>query len=685
MKDLKFPVVAKIVSSEVLHKSDIGGVRLNLGTAGAVEEAIGKLQKAAANASAKLEGYLVEEMATPGTEMVIGGVNDPRFGPMVMVGMGGIYIEVFKDVCYRLCPITREEAGRMLDELRCAPLLDGARGRAPVSREALIDMLLKVGGEHGFMMRNPSIAELDLNPVIVDSKRAVAVDAAIVLAADEVDARPQPKKTIPAAGDVLKEFQPLFQPSTIAVVGASAEGGKRANIVIRRLKSFGFSGAIYPIHPTAPEIEGLRAYRSMSETPQPIDYAYVSIAGERVAGLLRSAHGRVRFAQVIASGFGESEDGKALERELVATARAAGCRILGPNCIGAYSPRGGLTFAADAPRESGSIGVILQSGGLGTDIIKRGQVRGLRFSGLVTIGNSADVTPTDLLEFYLNDPATRIVGLYLEDVKDGRRFFDLLRESKTSKPVVLMKGGRTAQGRVAAASHTGALADDDRTWSALAAQTPTVIVADVDRFLDTLVALQFMGLQPQRPVRRLALFGNGGGMSVLAADQFAAQGIEISPFAEPTRKQLEALQLGSGTSVSNPIDAPVSALQQDSGRIAAKILNTIYQSGDVDVVLMHLNLASFVGREGVDPLDTIIAAAAAAREQNGQAARFALVLRSDGSKELDDRRRHYRDVAARSGIAVFDEIAPAAVALAAVRIIEHRIGTARAMNDATCM
>src|SRR5581483_8359202 len=295
MKDLKFPVVAKIVSSEVLHKSDIGGVRLNLGTAGAVEEAIGKLQKAAANASAKLEGYLVEEMATPGTEMVIGGVNDPRFGPMVMVGMGGIYIEVFKDVCYRLCPITREEAGRMLDELRCAPLLDGARGRAPVSREALIDMLLKVGGEHGFMMRNPSIAELDLNPVIVDSKCAVAVDAAIVIAADEVDARPQPKKTIPAAGDVLKEFQPLFQPSTIAVVGASAEGGKRANIVIRRLKSFGFSGAIYPIHPTAPEIEGLRAYRSMSETPQPIDYAYVSIAGERVAGLLRSAHGRVRF------------------------------------------------------------------------------------------------------------------------------------------------------------------------------------------------------------------------------------------------------------------------------------------------------------------------------------------------------------------------------------------------------
>lgn len=670
---LKFPLAAKIVSAAVLHKSDIGGVRLNLETTVAVAGAISTLQIAAEQASADVEGYLVEEMAPSGTEMVIGGTTDPRFGPMVMVGMGGIFIEVFKDVCYRLCPITPNDAAGMLDELRCAPLLDGVRGREPLSREALIDILLKIGGERGLLMQNRAVAEIDLNPVIVNATAAVAVDAVIVLADDVRQTLPSADSAALPASDVLAKFRPLFEPSTVAVVGASADSGKRANTFIRRLQAFGFSGEIYPIHPTAAEVDGLRAYKSFAETPRPTDYAYISIAAERVSGLLKSANGRVKFAQVIASGFGEIENGKALERQLVQAAHAVGCRILGPNCIGTYSPRGQLTFANDPPCEPGSIGVVLQSGGLGTDIIKRGQVRGLRFSGLVTIGNSADVTSTELLEFYLEDPATTIVGLYLEEVRDGRRFFNFLRRNKRGKPVVLMKGGRTAQGQVAAASHTGALAGDDRAWSALAAQTPTVIVNDIDSFMDALVALQFLNLQPSKPLRRLALFGNGGGTSVLAADQFAVEGIEISPFEPSIIQSLEGLALGSGTSVANPVDAPVNALQQDNGRIAAKVLNTIYQSDDIDGVVMHLNLASFAGREGVDPVDNLIAAAAAARQQNGQKAHLALVLRSDGSKELDDRRRHYRLTAAQSGIPVFDEMAPAAAALGAVRVIEQRL------------
>src|SRR5262249_14378578 len=154
-------------------------------------------------------------------------------------------------------------------------------------------------------------------------------------------------------------------------------------------------------------------------------------------------------------------EGKELQEQLVQQARRGGVRVLGPNCLGTYSPRGKLTFPDDAPSELGTVGVVAQSGGLSTDIIKRGQWRGLGFSGLVTIGNSADVSPDELVRYYLDDPQTRAIGLYLEQIKEGRAFFELLRSERATKPVVILKGGRSKQGSLAAASHTGALAGDN--------------------------------------------------------------------------------------------------------------------------------------------------------------------------------------------------------------------------------
>ena len=275
--------------------------------------------------------------------------------------------------------------------------------------------------------------------------------------------------------DVVQRFGPLFQPKTVAVVGASATSMTAGNVFIRRMRAFGYTGAMYPIHPSADAIDGLPVYRSLAETPQPIDYAYIVVSAAQVPKILESARGRVRYAQVISSGFGEVDEGKALQEELLAAARSAGCRLLGPNCLGAYSPRGRLTFVEDASAEVGGVGVISQSGGIGTDIVRRGQVRGLKFSGAITVGNCADLEATDLLEFYLADPQTRVVGIYLEAVKDGRRLFDLLKANRAAKPVVLLKGGRTRQGSAAAASHTGSLAGDDRVWVALSRQTGCVL------------------------------------------------------------------------------------------------------------------------------------------------------------------------------------------------------------------
>ena len=668
---LRGPFVAKVMSGEILHKSDVGGVALRLADASAVADAIATMAAKPGIAGKRVEGWLVEEMAPAGREVVIGGLRDPQFGPMLMVGLGGIFVEVLKDVSFRLCPVSEADARAMLAELRGFGLLAGARGEAGVDIDALVRAMLAVGGEGGLMMQAAGhIAELDLNPVIVGAEGAVVADARVILSPVETPA----EAPVPGADlSPLARFRPLFEPRTIAVLGASTRETGIANTFIRRVRDFGFGGAIYPIHPKAAEIEGLPAYPDLASTPEPVDYAYVAIGAERIPDALGEAAGRCRIAQVISSGFAEVAEGVALQARLVERARAAGVRVIGPNCLGSYSPRGGLTFPVGAPTEVGTIGVVAQSGGLSTDIIKRGQWRGLRFSGLITIGNSCDVTPTELLAYYFDDPQTRAIGLYVEDIKDGRAFFDMLRSPAATKPVVILKGGRSSQGRLAAASHTGALAGDMRAWEALTAQTAAVMVPDVNTFLDTLLALQSFTLRPARPTQRVTLFGNGGGTSVLGTDAFAAVGLDVLPFDDATVARLDALGLPPGTSVLNPVDTPVRSLQEKDGWVAGEILDIIYDGAAPDAIAMHLNLAAFVGRGDANPVENLLAVVEDVQRRRPGQAHFALALRSDGSAALDDAKRLYRERARAVGVPVFDEIPELARALAAVAHLERRL------------
>jgi acyl-CoA synthetase (NDP forming) len=181
-RGLKAPVVVKVVSPDILHKSDAGGVKVNLKSVAEVEAAIRAMAAAPLIEAADVEGYLIEEMAPAGQEIVIGGLRDPEFGPLVMVGLGGIFVEVLADVSFRICPITRVDAQEMLSELKRAAILKGARGRKPASLDAIIDVLMKVGGEKGLLMRHADdIKEADVNPLIVSESGAVAVDARFIL------------------------------------------------------------------------------------------------------------------------------------------------------------------------------------------------------------------------------------------------------------------------------------------------------------------------------------------------------------------------------------------------------------------------------------------------------------------------------------------------------------------------
>jgi len=675
---LRPPLALKVVSPDILHKSDAGGVQVGLASAGEVEAAVRAMMKRPAIENARVDGFLLEEMAPAGQEIVIGGVRDPQFGPLVMVGLGGIFVEVLADVAFRICPVTRLDAEEMLGELKGAALLDGARGRAPVSRAAIVDALLKIGGEGGLLMTHAAdLAEVDINPIIVSGQGAMAVDARFVLAPDERREAKDERRETPLSflvsplsretgESIVERFRPLFEPQTVAVVGASSKGSTLPNVFIRRIRELGYAGEIYPIHPAADEIDGLKAYRSLGETPRPVDYAFIAIPAGQVAPLLEQARGRVRFAQVISAGFGEVEEGKGLQDELARAARAGGMRLIGPNCLGLHTPRGRVTFAETGSTETGSVGAISQSGGLGTDLIRRGQSRGLKFSGLVTVGNCADIGPNDLVEFYLADPQTRVIGLYLEAARDGRGLFEMLRAARAAKPVVILKGGRTRQGLAAAVSHTGSLAGDDRAWSALARQTGCVLAETLDGYIDALLAFQALAPRKRQPTRRVVLFGNGGGASVLATDYYARLGLDVAPFERATLDALAALKLPPGTSITNPVDTPVGTLQQDDGRVAEKILDIIYGSGKPDALVMHLNLSAFVGRSRPEVLDNLMQAALRVQARYPGQAHFILVLRSDGEPALEERRRAFRAAAAALGIPVYDEIADAGRALAAI-------------------
>jgi len=473
------------------------------------------------------------------------------------------------------------------------------------------------------------------------------------------------------SGDVLERFRPLFEPKTVAVVGASSTGSTFCNIFVRRIREFGYAGAIYPIHPSADSVDGLPAYRSLAETPQPVDYALVAIPAAQIPPLLERANGHVRFAQVVSSGFAEVEEGKALQEALAAAARRGGLRLLGPNCLGMYSHRGRVTFTETWPAEAGHVGVISQSGGLGTDVVRRGITRGLRFSAVVTVGNCADVGVNELLEYYLADPHTRVIGMYLESAGDGRRLFEALAAARARKPVVILKGGRTRLGKLAAASHTGSLAGDDRAWVALSRQTGCVLVETLDDYVNALATFQALAPRPAAPTREVVLFGNGGGASVLAADLFARIGLDVVPFGAEALAALAALKLPPGTAITNPVDTPVGTLQHNDGAAAEAILEIIYGIARPRAIVMHLNLSAFVGRTRSDVLGSLMEIVLRVQARYPGQAHFVLVLRADGEPQLEERKRQFRASAVALGIPVYDELDAAARSLAVLAFHER--------------
>lgn len=658
------PLVLKAVSPTLVHKSDAGGVRVGI-SAAELPAAARQMSTTLAEHGHHVDQFLVEELAPAGQEVAVGAVRTDGVGWTIMVGLGGVFIEVLADVAFGVAPVNAQQVRAMLDELRGMPLLEGARGTEPRDVAALVDLVVRLAGQDGLLAALPTeVREIDLNPVIVSGTGAVAVDARFVVS--RADDPAQAHRPAPAAGT---DFAPLFAPRTIAVLGASTKKPNVANLFVKNLVGGGYSGRIVPIHPTAETIEGIPAVASLGAVDEVVDYAYVALPAARVTPALSAEGARVRFAQVIASGFAETEDGVQLEADLVTTMRAQGTRLLGPNCLGTHSSRGRLGFIPDAPFQPGGVAVISQSGGLSVDILRLGSARGVAFHSVTSIGNGADVTAAELTRSFLDDPQVQVIGLYLESLGNARAVLDELQSRPHPKPVVLLAGGRTQDGSRAATTHTGALSGNHRLWPSIARQAGMLLADSLEDFLNMLLALDTFQLDHGPWNHDVVLFGNGGGASVLAADALARHGLATPRLPDETVAALDALALPPGCGLLNPIDTPAGTLAVRGGAVTEDILSAVLSSSDPAFVITHLNVGIIqrnLAHIHGDVTGTIIDSIARARDKSEGGSRHLLVLKGDGKPDIDEQIRAYTRRANEGGIPAFLDFEDAAIAAWAV-------------------
>lgn len=570
---LGFPVVLKVCSEKVLHKTEQGGVVLNVPDRQA-------LRTAARDMLARFDGIapklLVQKMAGPGVELILGAMRDPVFGPVVLAGIGGIFTEIFRDTAVEIAPVDLKTARAMLMRLKGAALLQGYRSRLPVDVEAVARALQVLSR---LVAKRHDIIEIDVNPLIVRENGALAVDALV-----RCNGKPRAREAkAPDAGTV----DPFFNPGSIALIGASKTPGKGGNIILRNLLKAGFQGRIYPINPGADEILGMKAYARVSEVPDPVDLAMFVIPKAAVPEALKDCAVKgVRNIILSTGGYSDAgESGLAEQKELARHARATGLRLMGPNSIGIINPGAGLaTSIVGLERiRPGGVSLIGQSGvfssGWGRWIADYGP---FGIAKVACIGNKADINESDLLEYLAGDDQTATIGMYLEGVVDGGRFIRAAASACSKKPVVVAKSGRSEAGAAAVASHTGSLACSDVVFEAVCRRTGLVRVRDSEAFFDTLSAFESLPLPRGNRMGVLSITGMGCVVSTDAAEDL---GIEIPPLKPATLSKLRQV-IPAWAPVRNPVDVWSAVEQHGSKKTMSHIAASLLEQQDIDALLM---------------------------------------------------------------------------------------------------
>jgi acetyl coenzyme A synthetase (ADP forming)-like protein len=514
-----YPVVLKIVSPDILHKTEAGGVLVGLKSADEIAKGYETILANARkyNAGAKIEGVQVQQMLSRGQEVIVGAITDPSFGKLVAFGLGGVLVEVLKDITFRLAPATREDALSMLDGIQAAEILKGVRGGDPVNRDSLAALIQKVGD---LVSDFPEIVEMDLNPVFATAEGATAADVRIV-----VDFAPKESRYRPTQEDIVRQMNRIMKPDAVAVIGASAEDGKIGNSVMKNLINGGYQGKIYPIHPKAEEVLGRKAYKSVKDVPGEIDVAVFAIPAKFVAqALVECGEKKIPGAVLIPSGFAETGNVEG-QKEIQEIGRKYGVRLMGPNIYGFYYTHKNLcaTFCT-AYDVKGQAALSSQSGGIGMAIIGFSRSAKMGVSAIVGLGNKSDLDEDDLLTFFEQDDNTQIIAQHCEDLKDGRAFAEVARRVTKKKPVVVLKAGRTSAGAKAASSHTGALAGNDKIYEDVLKQSGVIRARSLRDMLEFARAIPVL---PTPKGENIVIITGAGGSGVLLSDACVDNGLKL--------------------------------------------------------------------------------------------------------------------------------------------------------------
>jgi acetyltransferase len=546
-RELGFPVVLKLCGDAIAHKTERSLVRLGLSDAAAVEAAARELL-ALRRADDGDTSLLVAEQVRGHRELIAGLVRDPQLGACVMLGLGGILAEALRDVVFASVPLSPAEARALPDRLAAKHLLDAFRGEPAVDREALSKILL---GLARLAQERPDVASVDLNPLIVRAGKPIAVDALVVLG-EPAAATPSRKRLGDA--ELRSRFAPLFHPRGVIVAGASAHPGKFGFVALHNLLRFGYRGEVFPLNREGGEVLGRKCYADVAEIPQgAADLVFVCTPVSANLPLLRACAARgVRAAFVASGGYGEAgAQGRALEHELVALCDEQGILLAGPNGQGVISTPVSMCAQIVAPYPpQGCISVASQSGNLVSSFLNYAVESGIGISKAISCGNSAQTTMADYLDYFAADPETTVALGYVEGVADGARFIESVRDFCARKPLVLMKGGVAAEGKRAAASHTGSLATDDRVFDGVLRQCGALRAPTVEEAFEWAATF---ATQPLPRGRRVVVFTTAGGWGVLAADACAAAGLELIPLPDEIKAKIDSM-VPARWSRNNPID-----------------------------------------------------------------------------------------------------------------------------------
>ena len=575
-REVGFPLVAKIVSPQILHKTDVNGVKVGLNSEAAVKETFNDMHDRLSK-QYNVKGVLLEKMAAPGAELIVGLQNDPQFGPIIMVGIGGIYTEVFKDVTFRILPITKEDAVSMMEDLKGKQILKGFRGAPPVSMDALANALVSIGNLGTDMA--PYYESIDFNPVIFYEKDYVVVDAKILL-------RDNPDLQVISKAQPDSEFMDLFfNAKSVALVGASPETGKIGNSVLESLVKHEYKGKVYPVNAKGyPEIMGIKAYKSLEDIPDKVDIAVVTVDLKFVPDLLKAASKKGIHNFVVISGGGKELGGEraAIEAQVKELSKQLRIRIIGPNCIGMFNGANRLDCAFQGharmirPKD-GDVAFLSQSGTVGIAFMESSDSFGM--SKMISYGNRSDVDEADMIWYLSEDPQTKVIGLYVEGLGDGRKFMNTAKRviKERSKPIVVFKNGRSARGAKQAVSHTGSLGGS---YGVVKGAFDQAGIISVDNYEELTAALKALTWQPVPSGGRVAMVTNGAGPIIAAIDNFERLGLQVAELSDQSKKSLKDHYPPTYV-IGNPCDITGSA-NADDYRFA---IQTFIDDPSVDIVM----------------------------------------------------------------------------------------------------